>query len=216
VKWIRARSEEQKEVRTAEIVSTAARLYERHEYDDINMVSIAREARFTRSNLYKYFSAKEEIFIELIKNDINLWTDDLTTAFHGKKNPPADEFAALWVAVFMKRKRLAGLISILFTTLEKNATVDNLIDFKMSLKDNLAVLTGLLCGLFPAMSEEKALRFIQFQMAAAIGLYPMAKMTEKQMAAMKAADLEKTKKNFTLEFKTAVRYFIEGLINSNA
>lgn len=212
MKWIRARSEEQKEVRMAEIVSAAARLYERHDYDDINMVSIAREARFTRSNLYKYFSTKEEIFIELIKNDINLWTDDLTAAFHGKKNPPVGEFAALWVAVFMKRKRLAGLISILFTTLEKNATVENLIDFKLTSKDNLAVLIGLLCGLYPVLTADKAMRFVFFQMAAAIGLYPMANTTDKQMAAMKATGLEHTRVDFAVDYTTAVRFFIDGLI----
>jgi len=36
-------------------------------FEEITFVLIAKEAQFTRSNLYKYFNSKEEIFLEFIK-----------------------------------------------------------------------------------------------------------------------------------------------------
>jgi hypothetical protein len=53
--WERARTDEQKEVQVAEIVEATARLYENHSFEDINLPLIAKDAKFTCSNLYKYF-----------------------------------------------------------------------------------------------------------------------------------------------------------------
>lgn len=52
--WECARSEEQKEERVAGIIASTARLYKMHTFEEITFVLIAKEATFTRSNLYKY------------------------------------------------------------------------------------------------------------------------------------------------------------------
>jgi AcrR family transcriptional regulator len=57
--WQRSRSREQKEQRIAEIVDATARLYQKHSFEDITFALIAKEADFTRSNLYKCFNTKE-------------------------------------------------------------------------------------------------------------------------------------------------------------
>jgi len=61
VDWVRARSDEQIEQRINEIVDATARLYEENRFEDITFAMIAKEANFTRSNLYRYFQTKEEI-----------------------------------------------------------------------------------------------------------------------------------------------------------
>ena len=83
--WERARTETQKQQRISEILDAAARLYEAHRFEEITFVSIAREAKFTRSNLYKYFSSKEEIFLEFLKHDIILWRQDLVATLQKKE-----------------------------------------------------------------------------------------------------------------------------------
>ena len=77
MKWQRARSEEQKEHRISEIVDATARLYEKHSFEEISFTLIAKEAGFTRSNLYKYFSSKEEIFLTFLIQDTRIWRAEL-------------------------------------------------------------------------------------------------------------------------------------------
>ena len=56
MEWKRARSDKHKEHRISEIVAATARLYKKHSFEEITFSSIAKEAKFTRSNLYKYFN----------------------------------------------------------------------------------------------------------------------------------------------------------------
>ena len=76
--WERARSEEQKEQRFSEIMAATASLYEKHRFEESTFVLIAKQEKFTRANLYKYFHSKAEIFLEFIKHDIVLWRNDVT------------------------------------------------------------------------------------------------------------------------------------------
>ncbi len=82
--WVRARSDRQIEQRTGEIVGATARLYETHRFEEITFAMIAKEADFTRSNLYRYFETKEEIFLELLKHDIGVWRSDVLDTFSGQ------------------------------------------------------------------------------------------------------------------------------------
>ncbi len=211
--WQRARTDEQKQVRISEILSAAERLFDTADYGSITLVSIAKEAQFTRSNLYKYFSTKEEIFLELIKRDIDLWSGDLETVYRRYDEITIGEFAGKWVDTFIRHPRLLGMIPILFTTLEKNATLQNLIDFKQSLKESITRVTGILCRLFHSLTADRAVNFLSLQMAAAIGLFPMAHVTEKQKRAIELTGTEGTRIEFAPEYKKVVTYILQGMLD---
>jgi AcrR family transcriptional regulator len=213
--WQRARTDEQKEVRIAEILSAAERLFDSSDYEAITLVAVAKESKFTRSNLYKYFNTKEEIYIELIKRDFALWADDLETVFNTYDEISVGEFADVWVDTFIRHPRLSGLIPILFTTLEKNATLQNLVDFKFALKENIADVIAVLCRLFPSLTMERAVNFLMLQMAAAIGLLPMAHVSEKQKKAMEQTGMEGTRIEFAREYKRAVTYILQGMLDDS-
>ena len=68
--WKRARSDVQKAERVRELTDAAARLYEAEPIADSTIAEIAREAGWTRSNIYKYFATKEEVFLELLRLDV--------------------------------------------------------------------------------------------------------------------------------------------------
>jgi len=50
-------------------------------------------------------------------------------------------------------------------------------------------------------------------MASAIGLYPKANISEKQIIAMEHTGMEKIKVDFALEYKNAEIYFMQGLLS---
>ena len=95
MEWQRARSEEQKQQRVSEIIDATARLYKKHSFEEITFASIAKELKFARSNLYKYFNSKEEIFFEFLKHDIIIWRQDIVAILQKKKGCSVGEFASV-------------------------------------------------------------------------------------------------------------------------
>ena len=149
--WERARTDEQKEQRIAEIIDATARLYETQPFEAITFVSIAKTANFTRSNLYKYFNSKEEIFFEFLKQDVIRWRKDLVKTISKKNRYSVDEFVAVWLKVQGRHGRMQDLISILYDFLEKNASIERMVDFKRLAKEEYAIVTELLCQRFAVL-----------------------------------------------------------------
>ena len=63
--FVRARSEEQKQARMAEIKAAADSLFNSVTYQEITLSTIAGKLSWTRANLYKYVTTKEEIYLEI-------------------------------------------------------------------------------------------------------------------------------------------------------
>ena len=59
--YIRARSEDQKEERLNQIKDATAKLFETQPFNEITLSTIAEKLGWSRANLYKYVTTKEEI-----------------------------------------------------------------------------------------------------------------------------------------------------------
>jgi AcrR family transcriptional regulator len=213
--WKRARSEEQKEQRLSEIVDATARLYQKYRFEDITFTRIAEEAGFTRSNLYKYFSSKEEIFLAFLQQDIKAWRSDLLRTYEKRKIQSIKTFASVWVDILSRHQRLLDLISILPSFLEKNVTEEVLVDFKRSVNDELSVLSGLLCKTFPCLTSEKAAEFLDLQLASAIGLYQLTNLSELQRRVLEYPEFQHMKVDFKPYFQKSVECLLHGLTSSS-
>ncbi len=69
---------------------------------------------------------------------------------------------------------MQDLISILYDFLEKNASIERMVKLKRLAKKEYAIVTELLCNLFSGLSPQKAIKFLNMQLAAAIRLYRTA------------------------------------------
>jgi len=63
--------------------------------------------------------------------------------------------------------------------------------------EELMALSELLCGLFSSLTIEKVAEFLNLQLAAAIGLYQMANLSEVQKTVLNYPEF----KHFKLDFK---------------
>lgn len=212
MKWERARTEEQKEKRISEIVSATARLFNKHSYDDITFVSIAKEASFTRSNLYKYFNSKEEIFLEFFKRDINLWRKDVVNRYSTGKSYSIREFASIWVGVMNKHNRLLALIGIWFSSLESQCSVESLTEFKLKLKDELDIVQELLSRLFTPMNKQMAFEFLHLQISSAIGLYQMTNLSDNQKKVLQNPELKDMEIDFNEYYTNSVIHLLSSML----
>ncbi len=74
--WQRARTDEKKSERKVAICDAAVTLFKKSGYDNVSFNGIASEAGFTKSNMYRYFSSKEEIFLNIFSDLFGNWVDE--------------------------------------------------------------------------------------------------------------------------------------------
>jgi AcrR family transcriptional regulator len=210
----RARSEEQKEVRIAAIISAAERLFDQHDYEAITLAAVAREASFTRSNLYKYFKTREEIFLQLLERDIGEWRHGLECALCQKDGRlTVSELAETWACQMNEHQRLMRLLSLLYLHLEKNAPLESLVEFKQVLIGELSSLIELLCARFSGLTPEAAEEFVAVAVATASGLYPMTHLSDKQKQAAQIAGFGCYDGRFASYYRNAVESALNGALD---
>lgn len=213
-KFIRARTDKQKVTRVNDILSATSRLMEKTKYENITLALIAKEAHFTRSNLYKYFKSKEEIFLEFLKHDLKLWEKDFLDNYEKEKPETIDDFVSFWVNSQIKHKRLLKLISILYIHLEKNITIDSLVSFKTQANESMVNVSNVLSKTFKNLTFEKINEFVHLQFASAIGLHQMTQLSDIQKVVLEYEEFKYFKVNFETSYEKSVRYIFESILNS--
>lgn len=187
--WIRARTRDQVESRIKEIRAAARRLFARHRYDEISLVMIAKEASFTRSNLYRYFATREEVFLDLLKDDLTEWVDRLTD-WLVPGSMTMGEFAARWIDSLLENRRMLSLLAILGTTLEAGSSVEALTEFKRRMTTIHLKEIDRLVAAFPQLTPRQAHTLILFRSSLIVGAFPAMQPTPKQIEAMTAAKID--------------------------
>lgn len=128
--FIRARRPEQKEQRLDEIKGTVRRQFAKRPYHEITLTTIAEELGWSRANLYKYVTTKEEIFLLLTADECDAYFEALLVALpEGSHLNPA-EAASAWADVADAHQEYFRLGDLLTTIVETNVTVERLMDFK--------------------------------------------------------------------------------------
>ena len=94
----RARSDEQKEERMTQIKKAADELFKSMPYTEITLSTIAEKLDWSRANLYKYVTTKEEIYLEIEQDRMTEYLNSLLTVFpEGCKFTP-ETVAEIWTA----------------------------------------------------------------------------------------------------------------------
>lgn len=200
----RARSKVQIEDRIQEIVNAAAIIYDSVGYEGLNFSAISEYTKFTRPNIYKYFKTKEEILLLIMINDFKSWISTISKSFKINKLYSIYEIGEIWTDTLLKHERLIELYAILFTTIEKNVSVEALTEFeKESMQINSAIL-DLLSQLFPNASPDSIVNFMYSSFTLAFGLYPMCKLSDLQLEAIKLAGSNYTAPDFKKTYMTSL------------
>ncbi|MBR5096840.1 MAG: TetR family transcriptional regulator [Treponema sp.] len=139
-KYIRARTDEQKEERMSQIKAAADELFKAMSYTEITLSTIAEKLDWSRANLYKYVTTKEEIYLEITQDRMTEYLDSLLTVFpEGCKFTP-ETVAEIWTAQVASHEDYFRYVSFLLTIIERNVTVERLTVFKKTYYDLAFVL----------------------------------------------------------------------------
>lgn len=128
--FIRARSAEQKEQRLEEIKGAARSQFQTHPYHEITLTTIADELGWSRANLYKYVTTKEEIFLLLAGDEYASYFEALLAALPEGCGLAPDVVAEVWAGIANAHQEYFRLGDLLTTIIETNVTVERLARFK--------------------------------------------------------------------------------------
>ena len=128
--FIRARSDEHKEERLSQIKELTAEFFASSPYSEITLTTIAEKLGWSRANLYKYVTTKEEIFLEISAEKMSAYYNALLSAFPEGTNFTPDVIAEVWAGIVNANQDYMRYVSYLNPVIETNVTVERLAAFK--------------------------------------------------------------------------------------
>ncbi len=208
----RARSPEQKAERRQAIVAAGARLLEGSAMDAVSLNAIAREARLAKSNLYRYFSTREEIFLALLAQDIEHWAVRAEHALGDLPDEPElEELAGALVNTLTSHPRMIRLLGQLVSVLERNASVEAIVEFKLKVKALAAQQASVVASKVSWMTEPMAHQLTFFQMALLQGLWPYHDPPPSVVEACRHPELHDMHQPLEASLRRAVEVLLRGL-----
>lgn len=211
----RARNDKQRTVRMNQIVDATLDLYETLEYEEITLTAISEKLDFSRVNLYKYVSTKEDIFLLIIARDTETLMNDVMNTFEKIEHIRIEDFSLQWTELLLRHKRLIELYAILNTVIVKRASVDAFSQFEISIHKSFAKMDAPIMKLFPELTLEHASLFIAFQMHYAMGLYPATVQSKRQEEIKLSRKIPHGTKDFIDNFSKFLTIVLRGLMDNH-
>jgi len=210
--WQRARTDDKKNERKEAIYQAAFTLFKKNGYDKVSFNAIAVEAGFTKSNMYRYFSSKEEIFLNVFANLFKLWFEDYCGRLQKfKQNEDITLFSQAWVNSFLAQPKLLDLMPILFTSLEKNSSYQQLLEFKRLSMGLLYTVSLEISRIYPQIKNEKAFRFLTLGYAATANYWAANSQNDALIQLYQLDEFAALTPNFEQDLTDSIAVIIRGL-----
>ena len=175
--------------RREEIIKACEKLYQTMSFKEITLKEIGNETSFSRPAIYNYFQTKEEIFLALFELEYWRWNEDLEKILE-ENNPLSRTQVAEKIAHSLeKREQLLKLLSMNNYDMEANSRLELLTSFKAAYGESMTNICSILSRFCPEISKEEQQNFIFVFYPFMFGIYPYARVTEKQKTAMKNAQV---------------------------
>lgn len=211
--WQRATTDTQKESRKNEIFEATLSLFKELGYENVSFNRIAKEAGFTKSNMYRYFKSKEDIFLSIFGELFKTWQmnymDELRTL---KVNESYTVFAETWVDSYLKHPNFLDLVPLLFISLERNSSYEQLSKFKSMSKELLFEVSLEVCRVYPSLEPDRAFRLINTSFAATSNFWASNFQNETLRKIYEEDEFKFLKPNFKEDLTSSIEIFLRGLL----
>jgi AcrR family transcriptional regulator len=161
----RARSDEQRAMRSKAILDTAAAMLEEMPVAEITLNELSRQVGLAKSNVLRYFDSREAVLLELLDRALSDWVDQLerevpaaVSARAGFRRR-AEQLAAAFAASLAQRPVLCDLASTQSAVLERNVTTEAILAHKRRAVAHGRALTAVVADALPELGEERAWQY---------------------------------------------------------
>ncbi len=175
--------------RQEEIIGACEKLYQTMSFREITLKEIGNETSFSRPAIYNYFQTKEEIFLALYELEYKRWNEDLERILEESGPLTKAQVAEKIARSLEKREQLLKLLSMNNYDMEANSRPELLTTFKAAYGRSMENIRGILSRFCPEIDEEERQGIIYVFYPFMFGIYPYARVTEKQAKAMKEAQV---------------------------
>ena len=209
--WERARKPEQKAVRRDAILTAARALFSELDYEEISLNGIAREAGFSKPNVYRYFSTREEIFLAIYEEEQGQFVDALIARLKRiRAKDPVDAIARAWVEVALKHRVWLDLLPQLSTSMERNSSVEQIVEFKKVGFERFGKLIEAFHSVYPTIDQVGWVSVAQCGYSLMAGLWPHANPGDNVVEAMQHPDVNQPVWDFAAIMQSGLSALIRG------
>jgi AcrR family transcriptional regulator len=178
----------------------------------VSLSAIARLSGLAKSNVYRYFASREEIFLHLLVAAEHRWVADVERSLLPLKGcGDPDRVGSILAETATRYPRLCELGAQLASVLEQNLSEKTILWFKedsvqLSMRLGHAVSLAL-----PSFSPTEAPRLLRYLYAAVAGLWPSAHPPPEVARVIMRPHLAQFRCDFSLELKTMTCALLRGL-----
>jgi AcrR family transcriptional regulator len=210
----RARTDEQRAVRSQAILDTAAAMLQEMPVADLSLNELSRRVGLAKSNVLRYFDSREAVLLELLHSSFREWlahlAAELPSAIRRRAGfkRRAEQLATAITGSLVERAVLCDLMSTQAAVLEHNVSVEAITRYKLAVLTDAEVLAGLVSDALPELSQDDAWRYTVGIWLMTSALWAHARPPEAVLQACAADErLEKTH----LDFPAALEDYLTTL-----
>lgn len=205
-KFIRAKSQENKNIRIQQIMDVTDRLFHEKTYHEITLSVIAEEMNLARGGLYKYVSSKEEIFLMIYLQKQNAMLKDIVRQLKNRKITP-DVLSEVMSKTIYSHLDFIRYHQILNAIIETNVTIERLAEFKLKTYEQTTELFTILQKVLNK-DRNKVFDLYLTILYHCVYLYDRVAYQKNYVKAMRLAGLEIE----DIDFKEHLSHFIHTIL----
>jgi AcrR family transcriptional regulator len=208
----RARSPEHKAQREQLILEAASIVLDRNGIDATTLNAIAKQAGLAKSNLYRYFESREEILIRLLGAEAAKLIADVSHAYSQlTEKDDLQRMAAIFAKACDERPRFCLLISQMAPILERNISVERVIEVKRGFTPMLEAMASAIFQAAPSLGPDGAEMTLKTAITLVAGLWPTAYPPETVAKALEHPDIQHFRQDFEDTLARTMLYFMAGV-----
>jgi AcrR family transcriptional regulator len=161
----RARSEEQRAIRSQAILHTAAAMLTEMPVSQLALNELSRRVGLAKSNVLRYFESREAVLLELLNTAAQAWLEQFADELAARVDAGAesskrsDQLADTLASSLTARPMLCELISAQAAVLEHNVSPHIVAKHKRAARAHVAALVQLILDHVPELGERDAAWF---------------------------------------------------------
>lgn len=194
-----------------EILDATDALFHESSFHGISLTTIAEKLGWSRGNLYKYVSTREEIFLELYIEKHLTWIQAVEEEFRGCGPLSREAFSMRWSRVLAENVDFLKYQNILALIIETNVPIQVLADFKGQLWTLRQPLVDVLKTQCPQLDDKEIRRFLLLQIYHGSGLYQHIYYTPNLIEALTLAGIPIGKEDFATDFNRFLLTYLRGM-----
>lgn len=213
--FLRARTEDQREIRRQEILDTVATMLAEMPVASISLNELSRRVGLAKSNVLRYFESREAILLELL---VRAWTEWLTALpqllaegviAEANVRQRGDQIAHVIATSLGERQVFCDLFSSHASVLEHNVSGQVAARFKHAALANVTALAKQVRAYIPELGDQA------WQVCAHLGFAMSAIWVHSRPSAgvLAAAEIDPTLVRYRIDFEQALETMFATLIS---